>query len=125
MFLTSDLSKLDPATRAALIKHLQHEDAAQLAIEKAEQARVAQLYRNVMRPGDNPHGGIGQRHSVVHVGLQNRLAAQYGHDVAWNDPEFRQWLLKHEDAFRVPDCRTKISSGWTPQTPDPKPQTLH
>ena len=116
MLLTADLRKLPPEVRASLVKHLQHEDAAQLAIEKAEQAKVAQLYRNVMRPGSNPHSPLGQRHSVVHVGLQNRLAAQYGHDVAWNDPEFRQWLLKHEEAFRVPDVRQNISSGWTPQS---------
>lgn len=117
MILTADLSKLPPATRDAIVKHLVHEDAAQLAIERAEQAKLAKFHDYMMRPGMNPHGapGLGQRHSCIHVGLQHRLAAQYGHETAWQDPEFFQWLLKRDPSFRVPDVREKISSGWTPQ----------
>ena len=114
MILTADLSKLSPAMREAIVKNLQHEDAAQLAIERTEQAKLAKFYRDHIQPGVFREG-MGPMHSVVHVGLQQRLAAQYGHEVAWQDPEFRDWLLKHEEAFRVPIVRSKISSGWTPE----------
>lgn len=114
MVLTADLSRLAPELREAIVKHLCHEDAARLAIAQTEQAKAAQFYRDVMRPGQNPHQGIGRRHSIIHVGLQQRLAAQYGHATAWQDQDFMKWILKREEAFRVPDVREKISGGWTP-----------
>lgn len=132
MVLTADLSELSPQLREAIVKHLCHEDAARLAVSKAEQARAAQMYRNTMRPGENPHHKVGRRHSIIHVGLQQRLAAQYGHETAWQDPDFMKWILKNEESFRVPDVREKISTGWSgsaasqwPSDMKPKPNATN
>ncbi len=114
MHLTVDLTNFSRQERESLLRHLQHEDHAAFTVAQVNQARAAQTLRNCMVPGSN-RDGLGQLKSVIDVGMMNRLAALYGHRTVHSDPDFKPWLLKKHDEFRVPDVRTKISVGWTPE----------
>ena len=113
MQLTVDLSKVHPEVRQRIIQNCEREDLAQQAVAWAEQARMAQFYRDAMIPGA-VKPGVGPLQSIMHVALKNLLAAHYGHETVWQDPDFMKFILKKHEEFRVPEVRTKISAGWTP-----------
>ena len=111
MYLTQDLSRLDPALRESMLKQLAHEDRAQFVLAQIEQAKMAKFCRDHVAPGTTKDG-VGPLRSIIHPGLKNYLAAKYGHATAWRDPDFMKWLTKRFDEFRVPDAGTKVQAGW-------------
>jgi hypothetical protein len=115
--LTFDLSGLTLEARERVIKHLHHEDAAKLALAQVRQAQIAQFVRDVVRPGmcTGLLGKIGRMTDCIDPGILQQCAAQFGHETAYQDPEFRPWLRKRYEAVAVPDVRTTVGVGWTPE----------
>lgn len=110
--LTVDLTRLPLHTREAIRRSLSDKNAAKLAIARANQARLAQLYRNAVGPGTTKPG-IGPIDTAIDpyfVSYFSRVCE--AREMVWDDPEFLEWLKKNEPAVRVPHAPTKIQVGY-------------
>lgn len=109
--LTVDLTRLPQSTREILRKSLSDRNAAKLAIARANQARLASLYRQAMQPGTAPK--MGPLDTVIDpyfVSYFSRTCE--AKEMVWEDPEFIEWLKKHEPATAVPHTTSKIQVGY-------------
>lgn len=110
--LTVDVSALPKTTRETLLRTLSDRNAAKLAIAKANQAKLAQLYRNAVGPGTTKRG-IGPLSMVFDpyfVSYFSRVCD--AKEMVWDDPEFHEWLKRHGEWFHVPEAPTKVQVGY-------------
>ena len=110
MQLSVDLSALPLVVREKVNKNIHHSDAAQYVLAAVEQAKMAKLVRDVMKPGVNT--GIGPMTSIIHPYFYAQMQRLHGEKI-FMDPEFVPWLQKEDDCTRVPDVGTKVQVGYT------------
>ena len=110
MQLTTDLSRLGPETRAAIVKRLQREDQARYAIGVIEQARLKQV-QDAAGIGSYK-SEIGPPQMVMSQDQWQRAMQRYGQYI-FMDPDFVPWLLKKNEDMRVKRIGTKVQVGWT------------
>lgn len=109
--LTVDLTRLPQSTRETIRRTLGDKNAAKLAIARANQARLAQLYRQAVGPGMSPR--IGPLDTVIDPYLVSYFSRVCdAKEMVWDDPEFVAWLKKNEPAVVVPHATTKIQVGY-------------
>lgn len=109
--LTVDLTRLPLATREAIRSSLGDKNKAKLAIAKANQLRLAKLYREGVGPGQSPK--IGPLDSVIDPYFLSYFSRTCdAKEMVWDDPEFIAWLKKQDPAFAVPHTTTKTQVGF-------------
>jgi hypothetical protein len=111
MQLTCDLSGLAPEVRRQIIHNCEREDLAQQAIAWSEQARITKFYQDAAVVGTTKES-VGPMTSVMHIALKQLLAAHYGHQTVYQDPDFMKFIMKKHDCFRVREMPTRIQSGY-------------
>lgn len=109
--LTVDLSRLPQSTRETIRRSLGDKNAAKLAIARANQARLANVYRQAVAPGNGSR--IGPLDTVVDPYLVSYFSRVCeAKEMVWDDPEFIAWLKKNEPATAVPHATTRIQVGY-------------
>jgi len=109
--LTVDLTRLPQSTREAIRRSLGDKNVAKLAIAKANQMRLAKLYRQGVGPGQGPT--IGPLDTVIDPYLQSYFSRTCdAREMVWDDPEFIAWLKKNEPDMAVPHQTTKTQVGY-------------
>lgn len=126
MILTSDLSGLSPAVRAALVRKLQHADRARYELGVVEQTKRKRFHDAVVQPG--AFNEVGPAQMIMSQDQHQRAMQKYG-QLCFMDADFVKWLLKNNEDMRVKQCGTRIQSGWTPNSgkptaPSPQPSPL-
>lgn len=110
--ITVDLTTFPLATRRRVLEVLHREDAAKLAIAKAEQARLIQGVRGSVGPGTTKDG-IGPLAWAMHPYFVSYFRRLYGETI-FQDPDFMKYLRKVGEWFHVDEAATRIQSGWRP-----------
>jgi len=110
--LTQDLTWMPRDARERFRASLADRDAAKLAVAKANQARLAQLYRGAVGPGTtkNGFGPLAMAIDPYFVSYFSRTCQ--AKELVWDDPEFHQWLKTRGEWFHVPEAPTKIQVGY-------------
>lgn len=110
MPLAVDMTELPASVRAHMHKVLTEEHSVEIMQAKLRQRRMAQFYHNHEARSIDGIGGQTMAIDPYWVGYFNM---KYGRD-SMGDPEFKQWLLKEEEMFRVKSKGTKIQVGYAP-----------
>jgi len=109
--LTVDLSFMPRDVRERLRRQLSDDNAAKLAVARANQARLASLYRGAVGPGTtNKIGPLSMVFDPYFVSFFSRTCD--AKEMVWDDPEFHEWLKRQGDWFHVPEAPTKIQVGY-------------
>ena len=108
--ITVDLTHLPLETRRGVLSKLADEEAAQLALAKVEQARIAQMYRNAVGPGTTKNG-IGPVSLAMSPWFVSYFRRLHG-DKIMQDPQFIEFLKRRGEWFHVPETATKIQVGY-------------
>ena len=111
MKLTADLTHLPLSTRQQVLQRLTDDDAAQLALAKVRQAKVAQLYRDAAGPGTTKEG-IGPVSLAIDPYFASYFRRAHGEQI-FADPEFIEYLKRRGEWFHVPETGTKVQVGYT------------
>lgn len=111
MHFTADLTHLPLATRQRVVEKLQDKDAAQLALAKVRQAKIAKMYRDAVAPGTTVDG-IGPVSLAIDPYFVSWFRVRYGNHI-FQDPEFEKYLKQRGEWFHVPEKGTRIQSGYT------------
>lgn len=111
MTLTADLSNLPLAQRQSVLAKLKDEDAAQLALAKIRQAKVAKLYRDAVGPGTTKNG-IGPVSMAIDPYFASYFRRLHGETI-FQDEEFVEYLKRRGEWFHVPEKGTRIQVGFT------------
>lgn len=111
MHFTADLSQLPLSQRQSIVKSLQREDAAQMALAKVRQAKIAQMYRDAVAPGTTKQG-IGPVGLAVDPYWVSYFRRMHG-DKIFQDDQFVEFLKKRGEWFHVPETGTKIQVGYS------------
>lgn len=111
MHFTADLSQLPLSTRQRVIETLRNDDAAQIALAKVRQAKIAQMYRDAVGPGTTKQG-IGPVALAIDPYFVSYFRRMYG-DSIFQDENFVQYLKKRGEWFHVRETGTRIQSGYT------------
>lgn len=111
MTLTADLSNLPLAQRQSVLAKLKDEDAAQLALAKIRQAKVAKFYRDAVGPGTTK-SGIGPLSMAIDPYFASYFRRLHGESI-FQDDEFVEYLKRRGDWFHVPEKGTRIQVGFT------------
>jgi len=109
--ITVDLSFMPRDVRERLRRQLSDANVAKLAIAKANQARLASLYRNAVAPGTT--GKIGPLDMVIDPYFVSYFSRTCdAKEMVWDDPEFAEWLKRRGEWFAVPQAPTKVQVGY-------------
>lgn len=111
--ITVDLSFMPRGLRERVRSQLADENMAKLAIAKANQARLAQLYRSAAGPGTTKNG-FGPMAMVIDPYFRSYFSRVCdAREMVWDDPEFHEWLKRRGEWFHVPETGTRIQVGFT------------
>lgn len=110
MPIAVDLTELPLAVRARMHEVLTSEHAAQIVQAKMRQQRIAQFYHQNQPRSIEGVGGQDMAVDPFWIGYFNMM---HGRQI-WEDPDFKKWLLKEEEMFRVQSGGTKLQVGWAP-----------
>jgi hypothetical protein len=113
MTLTADLSNLPLSQRQSVLSKLRDDDAAQMALAKIRQAKVAQLYRNSVGPGSTKEG-IGPISMAIDPYFASYFRRLHGESI-FQDDQFVEYLKRRGEWFHVPEAGTRIQVGYTAQ----------
>jgi len=109
---TVDISRLPQSTREMLRRTLSDENVAKLAIAKANQARLAKLYKGAVGPGTTKPGIGPITHAIDPYFVSYFSRVCDAREMVWEDPEFIRWLGRQDDSFSVPEAPTKLQVGY-------------
>ena len=113
MTLTADLSNLPLSQRQSVLAKLKDEDAAQLALAKIRQAKVAQIYRDAVSTGTTKNG-IGPVSMAIDPYFASYFRRLHGESI-FQDADFVEYLKRRGEWFHVPEKGTRIQVGYTAQ----------
>lgn len=109
--ITTDLSHLPLDVRQGIRKHLAREDLAKFTVAKANQLRLANLYRGAVQDGQGPK--IGPLDTVMDPYFVSHFSRTCeAREMVHDDPEFWAWLKKRHPEFSVPHKTTKVQVGY-------------
>lgn len=111
MHFTADLTHLPLETRRRVVEKLGDQNAAQLALAKVRQAKIAKMYNDAVAPGTTVDG-IGPVSLAIDPYFVSYFRIQYGNGI-FNDPDFEKYLKKRGEEFRIRETGTRIQSGYT------------
>jgi hypothetical protein len=109
MTLTADLSQFPREVVNRVVRKLRDEDAAEMDLAKARQAKIAQLYRNAVGPGTTKDG-IGPISLAIDPYFVSYFRRLHGESV-FQDDDFIRFLKKRGEWFHVPETGTRIQVG--------------
>ena len=109
MILTLDATELDNRTRQALHRVCTDDNAYKLAMAKIRQAKAAEFWhKNRSRSID----GVGAMELCIDPYFVTYFRQKYGTEIT-SDKDFRRWVKREDDVFRVRCDGTKIQVGYT------------
>jgi hypothetical protein len=110
MLLQTDLTELPAAVRQAMHRILTEENAVAALAARARQAQIHRFYEQ-NRP--RAMEGLGGMETAIDPYWLNYWRWKLGTAVVGQDPEFRAWLKKKHEVFRVRHKGTKIQFGFS------------
>jgi hypothetical protein len=112
MPLEVDLTELDNPTRQSIHRLVADEGSFQIMQARLRQEGIAKFYRD-----NQPRSieGVGEQTMAIDPFWIGYFNAMHRRQV-WADPDFRKWLTKEDDVFRVKSRSGKLQVGWVPSS---------
>jgi len=109
MTLTADLSRFPREVVERVVRKLRDDDAAEMDLAKARQAKIAKFYRDAVRPGTTKDG-IGPISMAIDPYFASYFRRLHGERI-FADEEFVKWLKQRGEVFHVPETGTRVQVG--------------
>lgn len=109
MTLTADLSRFPREVVERVVRKLRDDDAAELDLAKARQAKIAKFYRDAVKPGTTKDG-IGPISMAIDPYFASYFRRLHGERI-FADEEFVRWLKRRGEVFHVPEAGTRVQVG--------------
>jgi hypothetical protein len=110
MPISVDMSELPLEILFKMHKVLTEENAFSLVQAKIRQQNMAKFYHD--HPARNVEG-MGEKTMAVDPYWIAYWNMKMGRQI-WQDPDFKKWLLKNDEMFRVKSTSSKIQVGYAP-----------
>jgi len=108
---TTDLSHLPHDLRISIREKLGNEEAARLAVAKANQIRMQKIYSDAAQPGTTKDG-FGPCTMIMDRGLAAQYRLMFG-ERCFEDQEWVKWMLRQSPEMKVRAVGTKIQVGYS------------